>query len=245
MLIIPAIDLREGKCVRLYQGNPEEETVFSEDPVDVAKSWQSMGASWLHLVDLDGAFTGTPKNLEIVKQILHEIDIPVQMGGGIRSLEVVEHVLAAGVERVIIGTVAISHPELVAKACERFGERVAVGIDSKYGQVAVEGWEATVEKSALDLAVEMKKAGVTRVIHTDTSRDGTMEGPNLESTKEMAEKSGLKIIASGGMSSLEDIKAVKAIETYGVEGVILGRSIYTGSILLSEAIDLINEAMEA
>ncbi len=236
MLVIPAIDLREGRCVRLYQGRLEDETVFSDDPVAVACGWAEMGAAMLHLVDLDGAFAGAPRNLEVIQAIVGEVDIPVQVGGGIRSMETIVRLLDLGVARVILGTAAISHPDLVAEACQAFGEAIVVGIDSKYGKVAVEGWAATVEKTALELAREVRALGVTRVIYTDTRRDGTMAGPNLEKTAELAINSGLKIIASGGVATLNDIRLVADLEPLGVEGVILGKSLYTGSINLREAL---------
>ncbi|KKM10379.1 1-(5-phosphoribosyl)-5-[(5-phosphoribosylamino)methylideneamino] imidazole-4-carboxamide isomerase [Clostridiales bacterium PH28_bin88] len=244
MLIIPAIDLREGRCVRLYQGRPEEETVFSEDPVAVARSWEELGAPMLHVVDLDGAFAGTPRNLDVVRAIVDSVSIPVQLGGGIRTLESIRQALELGVNRVILGTVAISDPRLVAEACRRHGAQVLVGIDSKGGKVAVEGWAATVEKTALDLAKEMRHLGIQRVVYTDTRRDGTMAGPNLQATREVAESSGLRVIASGGMSSLEDVRAVASLEPSGVEGVILGKALYTGAISLPEALGIARGGQE-
>ncbi|MDN5348187.1 MAG: phosphoribosylformimino-5-aminoimidazole carboxamide ribotide isomerase [Clostridia bacterium] len=236
MLVIPAIDLREGRCVRLYQGRLEEETVFSTDPVAVAKEWARRGAAWLHVVDLDGAFAGTPRNLEIIEAIARAVNIPVQVGGGIRTVETCREVLERGAARAVLGTAAISSPEVVAAACEAFGDRVAVGIDSRAGLVAVEGWAVTVPKTALQLALEVRALGIGRVIYTDTSRDGTLTGLNLEATRQLAAESGLKIIASGGVSSLEDIEALKELEPLGVEGVIVGRALYTGAVSLEDAI---------
>jgi phosphoribosylformimino-5-aminoimidazole carboxamide ribotide isomerase len=236
VLVIPAIDLREGRCVRLYQGRPEEETVFATDPVAVAKGWEERGAAWLHVVDLDGAFTGELHNLDVIAAIARAVAIPIQVGGGIRSLAVCRGVLEQGAARVIFGTAAISSPEIVAAACDAFGERIAVGIDSREGLVAVEGWAVTVPKTALQLALEVESLGIKRIVYTDTSRDGTLTGLNLDATRKLAAASDLKIIASGGVSCLEDIIALKELEPLGVEGVILGRALYTGTVGLEEAI---------
>lgn len=239
MLIIPAIDLREGQCVRLIQGDPRQATVFSDDPVETAKQWENMGAPMLHLVDLDGAFVGAPQNLEVVHQIAQAVSIPLQLGGGIRSMEMVQQVIDAGVERVILGTAAIAEPYLVQEACKQYGERIAVGIDSKDGLVAVEGWEATVEKTFLELAQEVKEWGVTRIIFTDTRRDGTMKGPNLESIRLMAEKTDLQVVAAGGVSNMDDLLALKELEPIGLEGVIVGKALYMGTVDLEAAIKLL------
>ncbi len=236
MIIFPAIDLRAGKAVRLLQGDPEKETIFSDDPVAVARSWQEMGARFLHLVDLDGAFSGRPQNLDIIRRIVEALEIPVQLGGGIRDIDTIDQVLELGVSRVILGTTAVSSPKLVEEAAKRFGERVVVGIDGNNGLVAIEGWENTVEKTVLELAREMREVGISRIVFTDTRRDGMMQGPNIESTREMALGSGLKVIASGGVSSLEDIRALKELEGSGVEGVITGKALYTGALDLREAL---------
>ncbi|HEX3015646.1 MAG TPA: 1-(5-phosphoribosyl)-5-[(5-phosphoribosylamino)methylideneamino]imidazole-4-carboxamide isomerase [Desulfobacteria bacterium] len=241
MIIFPAIDLRAGKAVRLLQGKLDQETVFSDDPVAVAHSWQDRGSQYLHVVDLDGAFCGRPRNLDVVKDIVNTVKIPIQLGGGIRDLETIEQVLGIGVQRVILGTTAISQPQLVEEAVKRFGERVLVGIDGKNGLVAIEGWENTVEKTVLELAREMRDLGIERIVFTDTRRDGMMKGPNLKSIKEMAMQSGLKIIASGGVSSLEDIKALKELERLGVEGVITGKALYTGALNLEDALVVAEE----
>lgn len=238
MLIIPAIDLREGQCVRLIQGDPKQVTVFSDDPVETAKQWEKLGAPIIHLVDLDGAFVGEPQNLDVVKQISQAVSVPLQLGGGIRSMDMVERVLDAGVERVILGTAAIAEPDLVQEACRRYGDKIAVGIDSKDGLVAVEGWEATVEKTFLELGQEVKNWGVTRIIFTDTRRDGTMRGPNLDSIRLIAEKLGIKIIAAGGVSSMDDLQALKQLEPIGLEGVIVGKALYMGTVELGEAVRL-------
>lgn len=239
MLLIPAIDLREGQCVRLLQGDPRHTTVFSDNPVEMALQWTELGAPMLHLVDLDGAFMGAPQNLEVVKEISQAVSVPLQLGGGIRSMEMIQKVMDAGVDRVILGTAAIAEPELVQEACATYGERIAVGIDSKDGLVAVEGWEATVEKTFLELGQEVKSWGVTRIIFTDTRRDGTMRGPNVESTRKMAEETGLKVIAAGGVSCLDDLLALKELEDAGVEGIIIGKALYMGTVELDKAIPLL------
>ncbi len=238
MIVIPAIDLRDGRCVRLVQGEISSEIIYSDEPVEVAKMWEDIGAPRLHLVDLDGAFAGKPKNLGIVKEILGAVKIPVQMGGGIRSLDAVEKILNLGVDRVILGTAAILSPELVAKCVQEFGEHVAVGIDSRDGMVAIEGWESTVEMTVFQLAEEIAALGVKRVIFTDTRRDGTLRGPNLEATKKLAECTGLKVIASGGVSSLEDLQQLKGLEMSGVEGIIMGKALYSGAVHLKDALQM-------
>lgn len=236
MLVMPAIDLREGRCVRLYQGRPEAETVYSTDPVAVARGWVERGARWLHVVDLDGAFAGRPRNLEVIAAIIRAAGVPVQVGGGIRSLDSLAGVLAAGASRVVLGTIAITNPEVVATAVERFGEQVVVGIDSRDGQVAIEGWEATVARGAVEFARQMASLGVKRAVFTDIGRDGTLRGPNIAATREMARRGGLKIIASGGIASLDDLRKLKELTTEGVEGAILGRSLYNGNFTLEEAL---------
>ena len=237
MLIIPAIDLRGGKCVRLVEGRLDQETIYSEDPVAVAQLWQESGARYLHLVDLDGAFAGSPQNFEIVEQIVQAVDIPVELGGGIRDLPTVERLLSSGVSRVILGTAAIKNPELILSACGKFGgEAILVGIDAKNGKVAIEGWGETAEKEALELAEEIRHAGVTRVIFTDISRDGTLQGPNLAAIKDFAVASKMKVIASGGVSVLEDIVALKKLAPLGVEGVIIGKALYAGTVDLKQAL---------
>ncbi|MDA8441967.1 MAG: 1-(5-phosphoribosyl)-5-[(5-phosphoribosylamino)methylideneamino]imidazole-4-carboxamide isomerase [Peptococcaceae bacterium] len=236
MIIFPAIDLRQGKAVRLLQGDPDQQTVFSDDPVAVAVRWQELGAKFLHLVDLDGAFAGKPQNLTVVQAIVAALKIPVQLGGGIRDMATIEQILDLGVNRVILGTTAISQPQLVQEAAKRFSDRIVVGIDGKNGLVAIEGWGQTASTSVLDLARAMGDVGITRIVFTDTRRDGMMQGPNLASTREMALASGLKVIASGGISSLADIKALVELEADGVEGAITGKALYTGALDLTEAL---------
>ena len=236
MLIIPAIDMRKGKCVRLFKGDFARETVFSDHPEEMAMKWQSAGARFLHLVDLDGALAKKPMNLAAVERILGSVDIPVELGGGVRSLENIEEVLALGVSRVILGSVAVQNPALVKEACQKYEERIIVGIDAKDGIVAVDGWGVSGEVEAGELAKRMVNAGVRTI--TDISRDGTLTGVNAEATVALAKESGAAVIASGGVNSLDDIRRLKALEADGVCGVIVGKSIYTGALDLQEAIEI-------
>lgn len=238
MLIIPAIDIRNGKCVRLFKGDFARETVFSDHPEEMAMKWQSAGARFLHLVDLDGALAKKPMNLAAVERILGSVDIPVELGGGVRSLENIEEVLALGVSRVILGSVAVQNPALVEEACQKYEERIIVGIDAKNGIVAVDGWGVSGEVEAGELAKRMVNAGVRTIIYTDISRDGTLTGVNAEATVALAKESGAAVIASGGVTSLDDIRRLKALEADGVCGVIVGKSIYTGALDLQEAIEI-------
>ncbi len=241
MLIIPAIDLRDGRCVRLVQGEPGTETVYSDEPVEMALRWEELGAPCLHVVDLDGAFTGEPQNLDVIKEMVEAVKIPIQLGGGIRSLETVEKLINIGVDKVILGTAAILSPKLVKECVQKFGEKIMVGIDGKDGLVAIEGWETTVETRVEDLAQEIASLGVKRIVFTDTRRDGTLRGPNVEATKSVAQVSGLKVIASGGVSNYDDLRNLKAIEECGIEGIIMGKALYSGSINLQEALEFMEE----
>ncbi|MBP2641227.1 MAG: hisA [Firmicutes bacterium] len=236
MIIFPAIDLRGGKCVRLTEGRFDQETIFSEYPADMARRWQNEGAEYLHVVDLDGALAGGSRNLSVVRDIVAAVAIPVQLGGGIRTLENIEQVLSAGVARVILGSVAVRNPQLVTEACRLYGDRIVVGIDARDGQVAVDGWGISGGVNAGELAVRMAAAGVKRIIYTDISRDGTLSGVNVAATVELAEKAGIPVIASGGVSSIKDIVDLVAVSDKGIEGVIVGKAIYTGALSLSEAI---------
>jgi phosphoribosylformimino-5-aminoimidazole carboxamide ribotide isomerase len=237
MLIIPSIDLRQGKCVRLVQGRADAETVFSDDPVAMAIKWQSKGARFLHVVDLDGAFTGAPQNMDVVRKIVNVMNIPIELGGGIRDHQTLESVLRAGVQRAILGTSALKDPAFAEAMCRKYGDRIAVGIDAKDGMVATRGWTEVEEKPAIDFAVEMEKAGVKTIIYTDIKRDGMLAGPNIGTTKEIAQTThDVEIIASGGISSLQDIEDLKALEPLGVTGAIIGKALYTGDIQLEDAI---------
>ena len=238
MLIFPAIDIRDGKCVRLFKGDFAQETVFSDKPAQMAQKWESQGAKFLHLVDLDGALAGAPRNLDTVREILAAVTIPVELGGGIRTMENIDEVLALGVRRVILGSVAVRNPALVKEACARYGDRIVVGIDAKDGIVAVDGWGVSGDVDVLVLAKEMKQAGVRTIIYTDISRDGTLAGVNIEATAKLARESGVNIVASGGVKSTADIEALKPYEKDGIEGVIVGKSIYMGTLDLQQAIEI-------
>jgi phosphoribosylformimino-5-aminoimidazole carboxamide ribotide isomerase len=238
MIVIPAIDLKNGQCVRLEQGLMEKDTVYSDNPAAMARHWQDEGGELLHLVDLDGAFAGVPKNRAAIQAIVAAVDIPTELGGGIRDLETIEAYLNLGIDRVILGTVAKENPALVGEACRRFPGRIVVGIDAKGGLVAVRGWAEVTEKKAIDLAREMEAFGVAAIIYTDIARDGMMQGPNLEATAALAESISIPVIASGGVSCLEDIRNLLQIEASGVAGVITGKAIYTGSLNLREAVAL-------
>jgi len=238
MVIYPAIDLKGKKCVRLVQGKFDDMTVYSDNPVNMAHKWENMGAEYLHLVDLDGARLGQPKNIDIISEVAASAKIPVQMGGGIRSMEMIEKILSAGIQRVILGTSAVKQPELVKEALEKHGDRIAIGIDAKDGLVAIEGWEQTSGFTAVDFAIKMKNMGAKTIIYTDISRDGMLSGPNLEAMAVMAEAVGIDVIASGGVGSLEDIKNLKKT---GVYGVIVGKALYAGNIDLKEALQIASE----
>ncbi|MBM2838017.1 MAG: 1-(5-phosphoribosyl)-5-[(5-phosphoribosylamino)methylideneamino] imidazole-4-carboxamide isomerase [Deltaproteobacteria bacterium] len=236
MLVIPAIDIKGGKCVRLVQGKMDQETVYSTNPVEVAKKWQSMGAEILHLVDLDGAFAGEPKNSVAIEAIADAITIPFQVGGGIRDIEAINLYLAMGASRIILGTTALEKTWFVRDVCEQHHGQILVGIDARDGKVAIKGWEELTNKAAIELAKELEDAGVAGIIYTDISRDGMLKGPNIEGIKALAQSVKIPIIASGGVSNIEDIKRLKELESVGVVGVITGKAIYTGGLNLTEAI---------
>ena len=236
MIIFPAIDIRGGKCVRLEEGRFDRETVFAENPLEAARRWVDAGSEWLHIVDLDGARAGQPVNLEVVKKIAETFDVKIQLGGGVRTLESVAAILSSGVQRVILGSVAVRSPELVSQVCAKYGERIVISIDARNGEVAVDGWEKSGLLQADELALRMKAAGATRIIYTDISRDGMLTGVNVAATLQLADKSGLKIIASGGVRGMEDIQALQPLTERGVEGVIIGKALYTGAISLKDAL---------
>ena len=238
MIIFPAIDIRDGKCVRLFKGDFNQENVFSDKPEEMAEKWQAEGAEFLHLVDLDGALAGKSQNLATVKKIIAAVNIPVELGGGIRTMENIDEVLALGVKRVILGSVAVKNPDLVKEACAKYGERIVVGIDAKDGIVAVDGWGVSGNVDVITLAKEMAKAGVKTIIYTDISRDGTLAGVNVAATAKLARESGINIVASGGVKSTADIKALLPYEKDGIEGVIVGKSIYMKTLDLAEAIEI-------
>jgi phosphoribosylformimino-5-aminoimidazole carboxamide ribotide isomerase len=268
MIIYPAIDLRRGRCVRLRQGDPNAETVFAEDPVEMARHWVAQGAQWLHVVNLDGAFSRQPTpvggrpsavvkrlddpseallagempiNLLRLKQIRKAVVVPIQFGGGMRTLEDVELAFEMGADRVVLGTVAVKEPEMVRSAVDRWGsDRIVVGIDARDGKVAIHGWQDVSEIDAIDLAHHMKCLGVRRIVYTDISRDGMLTGVNVESTANLGDMTDLFVIASGGVASLRDIHLLKRHEHYNIEGVIIGQAIYTGGVDLPSAIEIAN-----
>lgn len=241
MDIIPAIDLLEGRCVRLYQGDYLKSQVFNENPVDVASSWVEQGASWLHVVDLDGAKTGKVVNNKAIESILQAVSVPVQVGGGLRDRNSVAQLLDLGVQRVILGTVAVEQPQLVADLCQEFPQRIIVGIDARNGKVATRGWLETSEVLATALARQMQQLGAAAIIYTDIHRDGTLSGPNLEALRELATELSIPVIASGGVSSVTDLLSLLALEPLGVTGVIVGRALYTGDITLKSALQAIGQ----
>ena len=243
MLIIPAIDLKDGHCVRLRQGLMEDATVFSEEPSVMAAHWLAQGARRLHLVDLNGAFAGKPKNLAAIKGILKEIngEIPVQLGGGIRSLDTIEQYLDAGIDYVIIGTAAVKIPGFLHEACDAFPGHIIVGLDAKDGKVATDGWAKVTDHDVVDLAKRFQGYGVESVIYTDIGRDGMLSGVNIEATVRLAQALTIPVIASGGLTNLDDVKALCAVESEGIEGVITGRAIYEGTIDFRAAQELADE----
>lgn len=237
MLLIPAIDLKEGRCVRLKQGLMEQATVFSDSPAEMALHWRNQGARRLHLVDLNGAFAGVPQNFPAIKEILAAVakGIPVQLGGGIRDLETIEKYLDLGLTDVIIGTAAVKNPEFVREACKEFPGQIIVGLDAKDGMVAIDGWATVTEHHVVDLAQRFEDDGVNSIIYTDIGRDGMMSGVNIEATVKLAQSVNIPIIASGGLTNLDDIRALCAVENEGVSGAITGRAIYEGSIDFAQA----------
>lgn len=233
MRIYPAIDIKDGKCVRLLRGNFDDVTVYGDDPVQMAKKWESLGGEFIHVVDLDGALKGTGVNAEAIENIARSVSVPVQTGGGIRNMEDIKKRIASGVNRVIIGTKAVSDADFVRRAVAEYGDKIVIGIDAKDGMVAVEGWEKTSDFTAVEFAKKMADIGVKTIVYTDIATDGTLMGPNVTAMAEMVKATGIDIIASGGIGSLEHIKTL--VPT-GVEGVIVGRALYTGNVSLEDAV---------
>lgn len=236
MQIIPAIDLIDGKCVRLVKGVEGSETVFSTNPLTMAKKWEDAGASLLHVVDLDGAFQGEPKNFHMISTIASYVSIPVQVGGGIRSIETIGQYLDQGLSRVVLGTAAYNDSEFLVKACETYPEKIALSMDTKDGKVAIKGWKEVIDINTEEFLEELKSLGISMVIHTDVDRDGTMDGVSVGSIERFVRTSPIPVVASGGIASLDDIEQLSFLESSGLTGVILGRSIYTGAINLKVAI---------
>lgn len=241
MDVIPAIDLLSGRCVRLYQGDYSRSQVFNDNPADVAKLWVEQGTNWLHIVDLDGAKTGKVVNRAAIEAIMQAVPVPVQVGGGLRDRTSVAQLLDLGVQRVILGTVAVEQPQLVASLCQEFPGQIVVGIDARNGRVATRGWLETSEVLATHLALQMQELGVAAIIYTDIHRDGTLTGPNLEALRGIAAVVSIPVIASGGVSSVTDLLSLLALEPLGVTGVIVGRALYTGDISLKEALQAIGQ----
>jgi phosphoribosylformimino-5-aminoimidazole carboxamide ribotide isomerase len=235
MLIIPAIDIKDGRCVRLFQGEMDKETIYFDRPIDAARHWVKEGATFIHVVDLNGAVEGRPVHTREVEAICKETGLLVELGGGLRSAASVEAALALGVSRVVVGTAAYEHQAFLRALCKQFPEKIVVGIDARAGKVAVKGWKETTSMDAVDLAKRGAAAGASRIIYTDISRDGTREGVNVEETLRLARSVSVPVIASGGVATLEDIRRLLPLEAEGVEGVIIGRALYSGAFTLRDA----------
>jgi phosphoribosylformimino-5-aminoimidazole carboxamide ribotide isomerase len=242
LIIIPAVDLKEGRCVRLSQGRMDQESVYSEHPVEMAKHWESKGAERLHIVDLNGAVTGKPIHRSLIKEITQSLRIPVEVGGGIREIATIEDYLSSGVRWVILGTAAFQNRSLVEEACRQFPERVILGIDAREGKVAIQGWNEVVSLEAVALAKQFEGTGLSAIIFTDIERDGMSTGLNFDSTRRLSASTSIPVIASGGVSRIEDIEHLLELESEGVIGVIVGRALYTGGLDLGEAIKLAKKA---
>ena len=242
MILFPAIDIKNGQCVRLRQGSFQDVLVYSDSPLKIAKEWEAAGASFIHMVDLDGALLGHSVNDDVIKSIVSEVKIPVQVGGGIRTIKDIENKLNLGVERIIIGTKAVKDPAFIKEAVTTFGSnRIVIGIDAKEGMVAIEGWEKISELNAINLALEVKKMGVNTIVYTDISKDGMLQGPNIPHTKELAEVTGMNIIASGGVTSLKDLEMLEEVNIYGA---IIGKALYEKRIDLKTAVNLFEKKIK-
>ncbi len=238
MIIIPAVDIKKGRCVRLFQGRMDTETVFSDDPAAIAKRWEKEGAEIIHVIDLDGAFEKSPQNLNSIRKILESVNAHIQVGGGIRNEKTVKMFLDLGIKRVIIGTEAIKNPKLVKDVCRAFPDQIVVGIDARNGLVAIEGWTKITQTKAVDLAKEFEDCGVAAINFTDIHRDGMQTGPNIMETRRLAEAVSIPVVASGGVSTIDDIINLMHLEEFGVAGIIIGRALYAGTLNLKEAIEV-------
>ncbi|HLN14453.1 MAG TPA: 1-(5-phosphoribosyl)-5-[(5-phosphoribosylamino)methylideneamino]imidazole-4-carboxamide isomerase [bacterium] len=237
MLVLPAVDIRGGRCVRLVQGVRDRERVYGDDPVAAARRWQDAGAAWVHVVDLDGAFDGRPRNDAVIARMIAALRVPVEVGGGIRDLETIRRYLDAGAARVILGTAAASAPDVLRDACVAFGDRVAVGIDARGGAVVTEGWVTSTGEPALSAASRVVASGARRIIYTDTSRDGMLAGPNLAAFEAMLQVASVPVIASGGVASADDVRRLRALASAGLEGVIVGRALYEARVTLEDLLE--------
>jgi len=238
MVILPAIDLKNGCCVRLEQGMPDKEKVYSGDPAEMARTWARQGAQWLHVVDLDGAFSGKPKNLAALQAIRDAVDIPIQFGGGNRTMDTLDRVFGLGVDRVVLGTAALREPNFLHAACARYGGRTAVGIDARGGKVAVKGWSDVTDTDAVEFAREVARQGAGLIIYTDIARDGMMSGPNMDALKKMAEGVSIPVIASGGISRLSDVRGICKVAPGRIVGMIIGKALYEGAFALEQALEI-------
>jgi phosphoribosylformimino-5-aminoimidazole carboxamide ribotide isomerase len=236
MLIIPAIDLIQGECVRLYQGKEEDKTVFSKSPLEVALKWQSMGAKLIHLVDLDGAFKGNPQNLITILQLAKRLDIPIEVGGGLRNPEIIAQMFDGGVSRVVVGTIAYTQPNMVRELGKKYSGKILIGVDASDGLLAIKGWKDITQIKADEFCRQWIDTGISAIIYTDIKQDGTMRGPNITAISRLLEKVTMPVIAAGGISSMTDLEALAPFENKGLEGVIIGRALYTGAIHLDQAI---------
>lgn len=242
MVIYPAIDIKDGQCVRLRQGKAEQVTVYEADPVKMALKWQQEGAEIIHVVDLDGAFGGLVKNLKTIERISQSVDVPIQFGGGVRQIDTMKILFGAGVSQIVIGTAAVDDISLVRAALDLFGGRVVIGIDARDGKVAVEGWKKVTKKDVVSLALEMEEMGASMIVYTDISKDGMLVGPNIEATQKLARAVDVPVIASGGVSKLEDLRELKKLEPDGVEGVIVGKALYENTFTLAQAMEAVSDA---
>jgi phosphoribosylformimino-5-aminoimidazole carboxamide ribotide isomerase len=237
MIIIPAVDIKGGRCVRLREGRAEDETIFSEYPLEMAEKWVDQGAERLHIIDLDGAFEKGPRNGSVIRDIVKAVRVPIQLGGGIRDLQTIENYLSLGVDQVILGTMALKKPALIKEACQRFSDQIMVSLDARDNRMAVEGWTEVSEVDPVDMVKQCENWGVKGIIFTDISRDGTQQGPSLSSTRRLTQASRLPVIAAGGIATLDDVRSLAPLEKDGLVGMITGRAIYIGSLKLSEAIE--------
>ncbi|MBI3596610.1 MAG: 1-(5-phosphoribosyl)-5-[(5-phosphoribosylamino)methylideneamino]imidazole-4-carboxamide isomerase [Nitrospirae bacterium] len=238
MLIIPAIDIKDGKCIRLQQGRLGTESIYSDDPVTVARRWESEGAELIHVVDLDGAFDGTPKNRDLILKIIQSVKIPIQVAGGIRTFSDIEYYRLKGASKLVLGTKALLSLQFLKSACDLFPHGISVGLDARDGKILVQGWTQATGESVIDFAERLNGLGILYIIFTDVQRDGMLKGPNLDAIRELARSVEIPIIASGGISSLEDVRSLLSLESSGVAGVIVGKALYTGDVKLSEALSL-------